>query len=128
MAVEKRLTVFPALCTTNRLCVYAVLHLSSTNFYCFDGSDKVLPIFCRRSTPCPNVKHSDEWGDPAACENGDSCVYCHTRTEQQFHPEVRQSFLIYETSCPASYFSVGVVLKREDCHVLVSFFAGYDTP
>lgn len=41
-----------------------------------------------RSTPCPNVKHGDEWGDPAACENGDSCGYCHTRTEQQFHPEV----------------------------------------
>ncbi|XP_066917265.1 RING finger protein unkempt-like isoform X2 [Clytia hemisphaerica] len=44
-----------------------------------------------RSTPCPNVKHSDEWGDPAACENGDSCGYCHTRTEQQFHPEIYKS-------------------------------------
>lgn len=42
----------------------------------------------RRSTPCPNVKHGDEWGDPPQCENGDSCTYCHTRTEQQFHPEV----------------------------------------
>lgn len=34
------------------------------------------------------MKHGDEWGDPNACENGDSCPYCHTRTEQQFHPEV----------------------------------------
>ena len=41
-----------------------------------------------RSTPCPNVKHGDEWGDPTHCENGDNCTYCHTRTEQQFHPEV----------------------------------------
>ncbi|KAB0400692.1 hypothetical protein E2I00_008318, partial [Balaenoptera physalus] len=40
------------------------------------------------SSPCPNVKHGDEWGDPGKCENGDSCQYCHTRTEQQFHPEV----------------------------------------
>ena len=34
------------------------------------------------------MKHGDEWGDPAQCENGDNCGYCHTRTEQQFHPEV----------------------------------------
>lgn len=46
-----------------------------------------MPI--NRSTPCPNVKQADEWGDPANCENGDNCPYCHTRTEQQFHPEVR---------------------------------------
>ena len=43
-----------------------------------------------RSTPCPNVKHGDDWGDPTQCENGDNCAYCHTRTEQQFHPEVGQ--------------------------------------
>ena len=41
-----------------------------------------------RSTPCPNVKHGDDWGDPTQCEQGDNCPYCHTRTEQQFHPEV----------------------------------------
>ena len=34
------------------------------------------------------MKHGDEWGDPVQCENGDNCGYCHTRTEQQFHPEV----------------------------------------
>ena len=43
-----------------------------------------------RSTPCPNVKHGDDWGDPTQCENADGCAYCHTRTEQQFHPEVSQ--------------------------------------
>ena len=42
----------------------------------------------KRSTPCPNVKLNDEWGDLVNCEQGDSCCYCHTRTEQQFHPEV----------------------------------------
>ncbi|MEQ2209284.1 hypothetical protein XENOCAPTIV_027965, partial [Xenoophorus captivus] len=42
----------------------------------------------RKSTPCPNVKHGDEWGEPSKCDSGDSCQYCHSRTEQQFHPEV----------------------------------------
>lgn len=44
-----------------------------------------------RSTPCPNVKAGDEWGDPSNCEAGDNCAYCHTRTEQQFHPEIYKS-------------------------------------
>lgn len=43
-----------------------------------------------RSTPCPNVKHGDEWGDPCSCENGDSCSYCHTRTEQVMFISSRQ--------------------------------------
>ena len=49
----------------------------------------LFSIVCR-STPCPNVKHGDDWGDPTQCEQGDNCPYCHTRTEQQFHPEVGQ--------------------------------------
>ena len=51
------------------------------------------PHLCRyRSTPCPQVKPSgDEWKDSNNCEAEDSCVYCHTRTEQQFHPEVRSN-------------------------------------
>ncbi|XP_008327711.1 putative E3 ubiquitin-protein ligase UNKL isoform X3 [Cynoglossus semilaevis] len=44
-----------------------------------------------RSTPCPSVKHGDEWGEPSKCESGDSCHYCHSRTEQQFHPEIYKS-------------------------------------
>nr|CAD7429185.1 unnamed protein product [Timema monikensis] len=47
--------------------------------------------FKYRSTPCPNVKHSDEWGEPGNCDSGDMCPYCHTRTEQQFHPEIYKS-------------------------------------
>ncbi|KAM9583826.1 putative E3 ubiquitin-protein ligase UNKL isoform 1-T1 [Trichechus inunguis] len=44
-----------------------------------------------RSTPCPSVKHGDEWGEPSRCASGDSCQYCHSRTEQQFHPEIYKS-------------------------------------
>uniref|UniRef100_A0A3B3RC96 Unk like zinc finger n=1 Tax=Paramormyrops kingsleyae TaxID=1676925 RepID=A0A3B3RC96_9TELE len=47
--------------------------------------------FKYRSTPCPNVKHGDEWGEPSKCESGDSCPCCHSRTEQQFHPEIYKS-------------------------------------
>ncbi|XP_059509985.1 putative E3 ubiquitin-protein ligase UNKL isoform X2 [Stegostoma tigrinum] len=47
--------------------------------------------FKYRSTPCPNVKHGDEWGEPTKCESGDNCQYCHSRTEQQFHPEIYKS-------------------------------------
>ncbi|CAL8092652.1 unnamed protein product [Orchesella dallaii] len=47
--------------------------------------------FKYRSTPCPNVKHGDEWGEPTQCDDGDECAYCHTRTEQQFHPEIYKS-------------------------------------
>ncbi|XP_026973708.1 putative E3 ubiquitin-protein ligase UNKL isoform X4 [Sagmatias obliquidens] len=47
--------------------------------------------FQYRSTPCPSVKHGDEWGEPSRCESGDSCQYCHSRTEQQFHPEIYKS-------------------------------------
>ncbi len=53
-----------------------------------------IPVGCLgRSTPCPSVKHGDEWGEPSKCESGDSCQYCHSRTEQQFHPEVRPTHL-----------------------------------
>ncbi|KAF3853072.1 hypothetical protein F7725_013760 [Dissostichus mawsoni] len=44
-----------------------------------------------RALPCPAVKQSEEWGDPSKCEGAESCQYCHTRTEQQFHPEIYKS-------------------------------------
>ncbi|XP_032770350.1 putative E3 ubiquitin-protein ligase UNKL isoform X1 [Rattus rattus] len=47
--------------------------------------------FQYRSTPCPSVKHGDEWGEPSRCDVGDNCQYCHSRTEQQFHPEIYKS-------------------------------------
>lgn len=45
-------------------------------------------LFVHRALPCPAVKQSEEWGDPSKCEGAEGCQYCHTRTEQQFHPEV----------------------------------------
>jgi len=61
-----------------------------------------------RSTPCPAVKTADEWGDPVNCDTGDNCQYCHTRTEQQFHPEIYKSTKcndIQNTSyCPRGAF------------------------
>ncbi|KAL1472916.1 hypothetical protein MTO96_022691 [Rhipicephalus appendiculatus] len=58
----------------------------------------------------PMSSRGDEWGDPANCENGDSCSYCHTRTEQQFHPEIYKS-----TKCndmqQANYCPPGTVLR-----------------
>ncbi|XP_069859938.1 putative E3 ubiquitin-protein ligase UNKL isoform X1 [Dipodomys merriami] len=47
--------------------------------------------FQYRSTPCPSVKLGDEWGEPSRCDGGDGCQYCHSRTEQQFHPEIYKS-------------------------------------
>jgi hypothetical protein len=67
-----------------------------------------LTAFGERSTPCPHVKHGDEWGEPSECDKGDNCSYCHTRTEQQFHPEIYKSTKCYDVlqtkSCPRGPF------------------------
>ena len=72
-----------------------------------------------RSTPCPAVKTADEWGDPINCDAGDACQYCHTRTEQQFHPEIYKSTKcndIQNTSyCPRGAFCAFAHLERECC-------------
>ncbi|KAK2716494.1 hypothetical protein QYM36_006847, partial [Artemia franciscana] len=64
--------------------------------------------FKYRSTPCPNVKHGDDWGDPTLCDSGDNCSYCHTRTEQQFHPEIYKSTKCHDVQnagyCPRGAF------------------------
>lgn len=73
--------------------------------------------FKYRSTPCPNVKHSEEWGEPANCEAGDSCQYCHTRTEQQFHPEIYKSTKCNDVQqagyCPRSVFCAFAHVERK---------------
>ncbi|KAL3319534.1 hypothetical protein Ciccas_001790 [Cichlidogyrus casuarinus] len=58
-----------------------------------NGKDKrrAPDKFRYKSTPCPNVRPVDEWLDSALCEHGDNCLFCHTRTEQQFHPEIYNS-------------------------------------
>ncbi|XP_052265444.1 RING finger protein unkempt-like isoform X2 [Dreissena polymorpha] len=70
-----------------------------------------------RSTPCPNVKHGDDWGDPTQCENGDNCGYCHTRTEQQFHPEIYKSTkcndMVQTNFCPRGAFCAFAHVEQE---------------
>lgn len=70
-----------------------------------------------RSTACPNVKHGDEWGEPGNCDNGDACQYCHTRTEQQFHPEIYKSTKCNDIQqngyCPRGAFCAFAHLDRE---------------
>ncbi len=80
-------------------------------------------LACRfRSTPCPVVKTGDEWGDPTACDAGDNCQYCHTRTEQQFHPEIYKSTKcndIQNTSyCPRGAFCAFAHVERKHTHGL----------
>lgn len=70
-----------------------------------------------RSTPCPNVKHGEEWGEPGNCEQGDACTYCHTRTEQQFHPEIYKSTKCNDVQqagyCPRGVFCAFAHVDRE---------------
>ncbi|XP_012554518.3 putative E3 ubiquitin-protein ligase UNKL isoform X2 [Hydra vulgaris] len=75
-----------------------------------------------RSTPCPNVKHADEWGDPSTCENGDSCAYCHTRTEQQFHPEIYKSTKCNDmqqtAQCPRGPFCAFAHIEQDQINAM----------
>ncbi|XP_075759764.1 RING finger protein unkempt homolog isoform X5 [Pelodiscus sinensis] len=75
-----------------------------------------------RSSPCPSVKHGDEWGDPSKCENGDTCQYCHTRTEQQFHPEIYKSTKCNDMqqsgSCPRGPFCAFAHVEQSMEHSL----------
>ena len=68
----------------------------------------ILQFSFTSSTPCPNAKHGEEWGDPSGCDNGDMCQYCHTRTEQQFHPEIYKSTKCHDMQtnsyCPRGSF------------------------
>uniref|UniRef100_A0A915C9Z0 C3H1-type domain-containing protein n=3 Tax=Parascaris univalens TaxID=6257 RepID=A0A915C9Z0_PARUN len=65
-------------------------------------------LYKYRSTPCPAAKSVDEWLEPEQCENGDDCGYCHTRTEQQFHPEIYKSTkcndMLEHGYCPRAVF------------------------
>uniref|UniRef100_A0A3B3RXL0 Unk like zinc finger n=1 Tax=Paramormyrops kingsleyae TaxID=1676925 RepID=A0A3B3RXL0_9TELE len=89
--------------------------------------------FKYRSTPCPNVKHGDEWGEPTKCDSGDNCQYCHSRTEQQFHPEIYKSTKCNDMRqtayCPRGPFCafahVDIVFLNQDLSVeanLVNLF------
>lgn len=74
-------------------------------------------LCCFRSTPCPSVKHGEEWGEPSGCDAGDQCAYCHTRTEQQFHPEIYKSTKCNDVQqagyCPRGVFCAFAHVERE---------------
>lgn len=63
------------------------------------------------------MKHGEEWGEPANCEAGDNCQYCHTRTEQQFHPEIYKSTKCNDVQqagyCPRSVFCAFAHVERK---------------
>jgi hypothetical protein len=73
--------------------------------------------FKYRSTPCPSVKHGDEWGETSSCDAGDLCAYCHTRTEQQFHPEIYKSTRCNDVQqsgyCPRGVFCAFAHVDRK---------------
>jgi len=70
-----------------------------------------------RSSPCPTVKQGDEWKDPTCCEKGDNCQFCHTRTEQQFHPEIYKSTKCHDMTqtgyCPRGPFCAFAHVEQE---------------
>lgn len=89
----------------------------------YDFTNLLFSLF--RSTPCPNVKHGDEWGEPSSCENGDTCIYCHTRTEQQFHPEIYKSSKCNDVQqsgyCPRGAFCAFAHLDGNALYLTINF-------
>lgn len=76
------------------------------------------------------MKHGEEWGEPSNCEALDNCQYCHTRTEQQFHPEIYKSTKCNDVQqagyCPRSVFCAFAHVERKYpvvvvVHILLSF-------
>lgn len=96
---------------------YLIIYSLSCTTHCYN--------LCR-STPCPNVKHGDEWGEPTSCENGDTCIYCHTRTEQQFHPEIYKSSKCNDVQqsgyCPRGAFCAFAHLDGNSYTYLCNFY------
>lgn len=116
-------------CSRNVVVCFGLLPKRSSSasevvIYCSNDDDDDDKVLSTRSTPCPNVKQGDEWNDPSKCENGDGCGYCHTRTEQQFHPEV--SFISLCSACVSVFllwvFAVKGVCVILGCHVIIISF------
>ncbi|XP_038619405.1 putative E3 ubiquitin-protein ligase UNKL [Tachyglossus aculeatus] len=88
--------------------------------------------FKYRSTPCPNVKHGDEWGEPSKCESGDNCQYCHSRTEQQFHPEIYKSTKCNDMRqtgyCPRGPFCAFAHVEKDPLNVVMMPTGGQPKP
>ncbi|XP_072456426.1 putative E3 ubiquitin-protein ligase UNKL isoform X6 [Notamacropus eugenii] len=88
--------------------------------------------FKYRSTPCPSVKHGDEWGEPSKCESGDNCQYCHSRTEQQFHPEIYKSTKCNDMRqtgyCPRGPFCAFAHVEKDTMNVVMMQNSGQSKP
>jgi hypothetical protein len=72
-----------------------------------------------RSTPCPTVKKvGEDWQDPQKCDKGDNCPMCHTRTEQQFHPDIYKSTKCHDmqqtTYCPRGPFCAFAHVEQQE--------------
>lgn len=54
------------------------------------------------------MKRGDEWGEPSDCRSGNNCYFCHTKVEQQFHPQIYKSLKCNDMqktgSCPRGFF------------------------
>lgn len=75
--------------------------------------------FKYRSTPCPTVKKvGEDWQDPQKCDKGDNCPMCHTRTEQQFHPDIYKSTKCHDmqqtTYCPRGPFCAFAHVEQQE--------------
>ncbi|KAF8770118.1 RING finger protein unkempt like protein [Argiope bruennichi] len=86
------------------------------------------PRLCRQGYACPSFHNNrDRRRSPKKCkyrergtcncENGDSCSYCHTRTEQQFHPEIYKSTkcndILQTGYCPRGPFCAFAHVDKE---------------
>lgn len=71
------------------------------------------------------MKHGEEWGEPGNCDSGDLCSYCHTRTEQQFHPEIYKSTKCNDVQqagyCPRGVFCAFAHVERKSKFILYLF-------
>ncbi|XP_035703266.1 uncharacterized protein LOC118434277 isoform X1 [Folsomia candida] len=64
-------------------------------------------IYSYTSQACEHVKLGEEWKDSTNCPNKDECTKCHTRMEQQFHPEVYKKMQCKDLqtgACPRGTF------------------------
>lgn len=64
---------------------------SCNMYHSFNDRRRSVLHYKYESKVCPLVKKNEEWLNPLVCPLKDNCNQCHTRTEQQFHPEIYKS-------------------------------------
>ena len=78
-------------------------------FYHNDKDRRRSPLkYAYTSGFCEFAKSDNEWKSYINCPNGDDCMKCHSRTEQQFHPDIYKSNkcndMMQTNYCPRGYF------------------------